>query len=96
MIKIDDNYFIDADTNCFMLKKKVVDENGKEIIEIKGYMKTIATTLKYYALDTVREKVNANKIRSITGLTSTIKELNKKIETLAKELEEQYEENNSI
>ena len=86
MVKLENNYYIDADDKCFMLKKKTVTENGKEFFEVKGYLKTVEQALKYYAITEMRNKVSKGEVRSINGLKKAIETLTKQIEEKAKEL----------
>lgn len=81
MIKIDNEYFINANESCFTLEKKttVKDINsknyGKETNEIEGYYTSIDGALNGYLKTKMKKYVSSEK-------ENTIKEAIKQLENL--------------
>lgn len=91
MIKIDDKFFIDADSNSYTLKEKdkVQDKNsknyGKEVFRDRGYYVTLEGVLNGYLKAQTREFVQNNEadvkelIKEIKKQTEFVKKLNLKV-----------------
>lgn len=80
MIKITDRFYIDANSNCYVLKEKTIvqDENSKnykqEIFKDAGYYTSLESCLKGFLKTTTREYIAKQEINSIQDL---IKEINR-------------------
>ena len=62
MIKYNEDYYIDADNNCFILKQDVhkVDKDGKELYKVLGYYGSLNATIKGLIKVLVRNNVKDN------------------------------------
>lgn len=86
MIKIDDEYLINADNNCYRLeiKGKIKDENsknyGKEITETYGYYSTIESALKGYIKARTRKYISNDTEHTLDELLKEIKRFEKVVE----------------
>ena len=88
MIKIDDNFFIDADSNSYTLKEKdkIQDKKsknyGEEVFRDRGYYVTLEGVLNGYLKAQTREFVQNNEadikelIKEIKKQTEFVKKLN--------------------
>lgn len=82
MIKITDKYFLDSDSNCFMLKEKIIIKDktsknfGKEDYNTLGYYSSIESSLRGLAKYELKKFVGKNKIQEIQDLIKKIDELN--------------------
>lgn len=80
MIKITDRFYIDANSNCYVLKEKTIvqDENsknyGQEVLKDLGYYTSLESCLKGFLKTTTREYIAKQEINSIQDL---IKEINR-------------------
>lgn len=91
MIKIDDKFFIDADSNSYTLKEKdkIQDKKsknyGEEVFRDKGYYVTLEGVLNGYLKAQTREFVQNNEadikelIKEIKKQTEFVKKLNLKV-----------------
>lgn len=91
MIKIDDKFFIDADSNSYTLKEKdkIQDKKsknyGEEVFRDRGYYVTLEGVLNGYLKAQTREFVQNNEadikelIKEIKKQTEFVKELNLKV-----------------
>ena len=91
MIKIDDNFFIDADSNSYTLKEKdkIQDKKsknyGEEVFRDRGYYVTLDGVLNGYLKAQTREFVQNNEadikelIKEIKKQTEFVKKLNLKV-----------------
>lgn len=91
MIKIDDKFFIDADSNSYTLKEKdkIQDKKsknyGEEVFRDRGYYVTLEGVLNGYLKAQTREFVQNNKadikelIKEIKKQTEFVKKLNLKV-----------------
>ena len=91
MIKIDDNFFIDADSNSYTLKEKdkIQDKKsknyGEEVFRDRGYYVTLEGVLNGYLKAQTREFVQNNEtdvkelIKEIKKQTEFVKKLNLKV-----------------
>ena len=81
MIKITDKYFLDADSNNFMLKEKTINKDkksknfGKEDYNTLGYYSTIESALKGLVKSELRKFIGKSKIQEVEDLTKKIEEL---------------------
>ena len=81
MIKITDKYFLDADSNNFMLKEKTINKDkksknfGKEDYNTLGYYSTIESALKGLVKSELRKFIGKSKIQEVEDLTKKIDEL---------------------
>ena len=91
MIKIDDKFFIDADSNSYTLKEKdkIQDKKsknyGEEVFRDRGYYGTLEGVLNGYLKAQTREFVQNNEtdvkelIKEIKKQTGFVKKLNLKV-----------------
>lgn len=91
MIKIDDKFFIDADSNSYTLKEKdkIQDKKsknyGEEVFRDRGYYVTLEGVLNGYLKAETREFVQNNEadikelIKEIKKQTEFVKKLNLKV-----------------
>ena len=91
MIKIDDIFFIDADSNSYTLKEKdkIQDKKsknyGEEVFRDRGYYVTLEGVLNGYLKAQTREFVQNNEadikelIKEIKKQTEFVKKLNLKV-----------------
>ena len=91
MIKIDDKFFIDADSNSYTLKEKdkIQDKKsknyGEEVFRDRGYYVTLVGVLNGYLKAQTREFVQNNEadikelIKEIKKQTEFVKKLNLKV-----------------
>ena len=81
MIKIDNEYLINANESCYTLerKTKVTDENsknyGKEVTIIEGYYTSIDGALNGYLKKQMRKYVSSEKESSIQEAIKKLEEL---------------------
>ena len=86
MIKIDDKFFIDADSNSYTLKEKdkIQDKKsknyGEEVFRDRGYYVTLEGVLNGYLKAQTRDYVQNNE----TDVKELIKEIKKQIEFVKK------------
>ena len=86
MIKIDDNFFIDADSNSYTLKEKdkIQDKKsknyGEEVFRDRGYYVTLEGVLNGYLKAQTRDYVQNNE----TDIKELIKEIKKQTEFVKK------------
>ena len=80
MIKITDRFYIDANSNCYVLKEKTIvqDENSKnygqkDLKDLDNYT-SLESCLKGFLKTTTREYIAKQEINSIQDL---IKEINR-------------------
>lgn len=91
MIKIDDKFFIDADSNSYTLKEKdkIQDKKsknyGEEVFRDRGYYVTLEGVLNGYLKAQTREFVQNNEadikelIKEIKKQTEFVRKLNLKV-----------------
>jgi hypothetical protein len=91
MVKIDDKFFIDADSNSYTLKEKdkIQDKKsknyGEEVFRDRGYYVTLEGVLNGYLKAQTREFVQNNEadikelIKEIKKQTEFVKKLNLKV-----------------
>lgn len=86
MIKINDEYYIDADTNCYTLKQVhyAKTKEGEEIRQdlVIGYYATIDIALKGYLKHKSRDIVSKNDFESIDKFLKYIQKLDKELNEL--------------
>ena len=81
MIKIDNEYLINANESCYTLerKTKVTDENsknyGKEVTIIEGYYTSIDGALNGYLKKQMRKYVSSEKENSIQEAIKKLEKL---------------------
>lgn len=86
MIKIDDKFYIDADSNSYTLKEKdkIQDKKsknyGEEVFRDRGYYVTLEGVLNGYLKAQTREFVQNNE----TDIKELIKEIKKQTEFVKK------------
>ena len=86
MIKIDDKFFIDADSNSYTLKEKdkIQDKKsknyGEEVFRDRGYYVTLEGVLNGYLKAQTRDYVQNNE----TDIKELIKEIKKQTEFVKK------------
>ena len=91
MIKIDENFYIDADDNCYTLKEKtkVKDKKsknyGEEVWKVCGFYVDLESLLNGFLKVKTREFVSSNEkeikdlVKEIKAQTDYIKKLNLKV-----------------
>ena len=83
MIKVTDRFYINANSNCYVLEEKTIvqdvkSENyGKEIFKDLGYYTTLESCLQGILKTTTREFISKAEEK---GITELLKEINKKNE----------------
>lgn len=88
MIKINEQYFITADSNCYMLKerKQIIDENSKNYGEYTykdlGYYVSLEQLLNGLLKKELREFIAKDTQNEIKDLVQKIRELNQFIKSL--------------
>ncbi len=92
MIKITDKFYIDANTNCYVLKEKtlVQDEKsknyGQEIFKDLGYYVGLESCLRGILKTTIREYITKQEEKSIQDLTKEIKRAEEYLKNLKLEV----------
>lgn len=88
MVKLIDDYYLLADSHCYMLKEKVVvkDENsknyGEEDFRIIGYYSTIKNALEAILKSETRKYISKDKVNTLDELAKEIKNIEKKIDAI--------------
>ena len=88
MVKISDRFYIDADTNCYLLKEKTIiqDEKsknyGKEAYKDLGYYSTLESCLEGMLKRLTREYIGKEEINSLSELKTLIKSQTEYIHSL--------------
>ena len=88
MIKITDRFYIDASSNCYILKEKKIiqDKNsknyGQEVFEEIGYYTSIETVVMGFIKTKTREFISKSEKNSIEDLIKEIQKTNEFIEKL--------------
>ena len=88
MIKVTDRFYIDANTNCYVLKEKttVQDENsknyGQEIFKDLGYYTNLESLLNGILKITTREYIAREDENSINDLIKEIKRAGEYLKSL--------------
>jgi hypothetical protein len=81
MIKITEKYYINANTNCYILQEKttVQDKNsknyGKKVFKDLGYYTTIESILKGILKTELRNYISKSEENSINDLVKQIRNL---------------------
>lgn len=85
MIKVTDRFYIDANSNCYVLKEKTIVNDkdsknyGQEVIKDLGYYVSLEACLKGILETKTREYIAKQEEKNIQDL---IKEINRKMEYL--------------
>lgn len=88
MIKVTDRFYIDANTNCYVLKEKTIvqDENSKnykqEIFKDAGYYTSLESLLRGILKTTTREFIAREEENSIYDLIKEIKRAEEYLKSL--------------
>lgn len=88
MIKITDRFYINANTNSYVLQEKttVKDEQsknyGQEIFKDLGYYTTLESCLKGFLKTITREYINKEEKNNLNELLEEVKKQNEFIESL--------------
>ena len=88
MIKITDRFYIDASTNCYILKEKTIIQDkdsknfGQELFKEEGYYVSIDSLLKSFAKIITREYISKSEKASIEDLIKEIHKINEFIGNL--------------
>lgn len=89
MIKIDDKYFITADSCQYVLRKKgAINKKGEETDSIIGYYSNVPNALAGFIKNAERENVADDTIKTITDLIKFHNEAKETVKRLLKEVEE--------
>ena len=92
MIRVNDRFYIGADTNCYSLKEKttVQDEKsknyGKEIYKDLGYYPTLEGCLEGILKTVTREFIGKEEINSLGELKQVVKSQTEYIHSLNLEM----------
>ena len=92
MVKIDDEYIINANESCYTLEKigqveDVESQNyGKETKVIQGYYTTIENALNGYVKVKLRKYVSSETENTMKELLEQIRKLQKYIKQITKEM----------
>ena len=92
MIKVTDRFYIDANTNCYVLKEKTIvqDENsknyGQEIFKDLGYYTNLESCLQGILKTTTREYIAKQEENSIYDLIKEIKRVEEYLKGLKLEV----------
>lgn len=92
MIKIDEEYRINADNKCYSLEKvgKIEDENsenyGQEKITTIGYYTTLQGTINGYMKEQTRKYISEPTAKTIENLEEYIINLNEFIKSRFKDI----------
>ena len=78
MIKLDENYMIDADSNSWNLCKKVIVKGETKYIT-ETYHSSLASAVEKYVRIMQAEKISAKKYRSLTSAVKDLKALQQDI-----------------
>ena len=78
MIKLDENYMIDADSNSWNLCKKVTVKGETKYIA-ETYHSSLASAVEKYVRIMQAEKISAKKYRSLTAAIKDLKALQQDI-----------------
>ncbi len=88
MIKVTDRFYIDANTNCYVLKEKTIvqDEDsknyGQEIFKDLGYYTNLESCLQGILKTTTREYIAKQEENSIYDLIKEIKRAEEYLKSL--------------
>ena len=88
MIKVTDRFYIDANTNCYVLKEKttIQDKNsknyGQEVLKDLGYYTSLESLLNGILKITTREYIARDEERNIKELIEEIKRVEEYLKSL--------------
>lgn len=84
MIKITDTYYLNADSNCYILciKQDKLDKDGNVIYTNDGYYSTIEQALNGLIKREVRKFISKDDAKSIEDLKTEIIRLREYVESL--------------
>lgn len=86
MVKIDENYFIDADTICYtLLEYSGKDKEGNDKYRTLGYYRTIEDCVKGVLKDKTRNYISKNNV-GLKELSNEIKKQTEYIKSLKLEV----------
>ena len=85
MIKLINGYFVDADSNQFILctLSDKTDKNGKKVSKQYGYFTTLSALLKSLQTRLVREKVKLTDL-NLSECIAYMDEITNRLENIAK------------
>ena len=79
MVKINDEFYIDADKHCYMLKGVTIVKGEQRLYTI-GYYSNFYEALQGFLKSSIRKKLSTQEIISIRELADFIKATQKEIE----------------
>lgn len=84
MIKLDKNYYLNADSNCYILCTNTgrKDKEGNEVYENEGYYTSIESLLNGLIKKETRKFISKKGIQSMEELLNEIKRLEEYIKSL--------------
>ena len=88
MIKVTDRFYIDANTNCYVLKEKTIvqDENsknyGQEVLKDLGYYTSLESLLRGFLKITTRKFIAREEENSIQELIKELKRAEEYLKSL--------------
>ena len=84
MIKLDKNYFLNADSNCYILCTKAdrKDKEGNDVYNNEGYYNSIESALQGLIKKELRKYISKKSIQSIEELLNEVKRLEEYIKSL--------------
>lgn len=87
MIKVDNDYYIQADTYCYqVLKKGGKDKNGKDLYRVLSYPSSLSKSIEYIMKYKQREFVNDNNVE-LKEVLDQFEKINKEMYKKLKEIE---------
>ena len=89
MIKLFDNWYIDASDLCYQLKEKgKPDKNGKDVFTVEGYYQDVAGALKGLRKKLLRQQVQDGNITTLDEYIKALRTQDDLFETMLKVLED--------
>lgn len=84
MIKLDKNYYLNADSNCYILctKSNRKDKDGNDVYNNEGYYSTIEQVLEGLMKNELRKYISKKDTKSIDELLIEVKRLQEYIKSL--------------
>lgn len=84
MVKLDKNYYLSADSNCYILytKTEKKDKNGNDVYMNEGYYNTIESALQGLMKKELRKYISKKNIQTMEELLTEVKRLEEYIKSL--------------
>ncbi|HCA28501.1 MAG TPA: hypothetical protein DEP23_02410 [Ruminococcaceae bacterium] len=89
MIKLFDNWYIDASDLCYQLKEKgKPDKNGNDVFSTEGYYSDIAGVLKGLRRKLLRQQIQDGNITTLDDYIKVLRAQDDLFQTMLKVLED--------